>query len=184
MVTAQPRKSRKLLHSLPNHLLRRQVSSHLSDELIKKYDRRTMVLRKGDTVRVLRGDFRGTVGKVLEVDTKARKVQVDGVTIEKADKTKKPRAIDPSNLEITKLDLTDKFRREKIGEKEAPPEAEEAKAARKQKKAKGDAEEGKPAAATEEPAEGDEAEADEGDVEEEEEPKPAKGKGRKKEATE
>lgn len=165
MVTAQPRKSRKLLYSLPNHLARRQVSSHLSDELIKKYDRRTMTLRKGDTVRVLRGDFRGTVGKVLAVDIAARKVQVDGVTVDKADKTKKPRPIDPSNLEITKLDLSDKLRREKIGETQAPAPEPNA-----------------------EPEEADEAtEGAQNDEEDEEEkPKPkarkARGKGKKEES--
>lgn len=183
--TTQPRKSRKLLYNLPNHLARRRLSSHLSNDLIKKYDRRTMVLRKGDTVRVLRGDFRGTVGKVLEIDVKARRVHVEGVTVDKSDKTKKPRPIDPSNLEITKLDLTDKFRRDKIGEKEAPPEEAEAKAARKAKKTKGDAvaDDAKADKASDDVAadEGVEPEA-EGDAEEEEPAK--KGKGKKKEESE
>lgn len=132
MVTTQPRKSRKLLYNLPNHLARRQVSAHLSDDLIKKYDRRSLTVRKGDTVRVLRGEYRGTTGKVLEVDTKDRKVTIEGVTLTKADKTQKPRPIDPSNVEITKLDLTDRLRREKLGEKEAP----EAEKPKKEKKAK------------------------------------------------
>lgn len=184
--TTQPRKSRKLLYNLPNHLARRRLSSHLANDLIKKYDRRTMVLRKGDTVRVLRGDFRGTVGKVLEIDVKARRVHVEGVTVDKSDKTKKPRPIDPSNLEITKLDLTDKFRRDKIGEKEAPPEEAEVKAARKAKKEKkGDAvaDDTKAAEASDDAAaaEGEEPE-DEGDVKEEEPAK--KGKGKKKEESE
>jgi large subunit ribosomal protein L24 len=122
MVSIQPRKARKRLYSLPVHLARREISSHLSDDLIKKYDRRTIVLRKGDTVTVMRGDFRGTSGKILEVDVRARKVQVEGVTVTKADKTQKPRPIAASNLLVTKLDLSDKIRRDAIGEKEAPPE--------------------------------------------------------------
>ncbi|MHB8586020.1 MAG: 50S ribosomal protein L24 [Thermoplasmatota archaeon] len=130
MVTIQPRKARKQLANLPTHLARRQVSSHLSDDLIKKYDRRTIVLRKGDTVRVIRGDFRGTTGKVLEVDPKARRVQVEGVTVTKADKTQRPRPISPSNLIITKLDLSDKLRRNAIGEKEAPAEPKPKRASR------------------------------------------------------
>lgn len=116
---AQPRTERKRLANLPVHLARRQISSHLSDDLIKKFGKRSVVLRVGDTVKVMRGEFAGTTGKVLSVDTRARKVEVEGVTVEKSDKTKVPRPVDASNLLVTKLDLSDKLRREKIGASDA-----------------------------------------------------------------
>ena len=130
---AQPRTERKRLYNLPVHLARRQISSHLSDDLMKKFGRRTVVLRVGDTVKVMRGDFAGTTGKVLALDTRARKVEVEGVTVEKADKTKVPRRVDASNCLVTKLDLSDKLRREKIGasESDATPAEPKPKKAKK-----------------------------------------------------
>ena len=116
---AQPRTERKRLYNLPIHLNRRQMSSHLSGDLSEKYGRRSVVLRKGDTVKVMRGEFAGTVGKVIAVDTRTRKVEVEGVTVAKSDKTKVGRPVDPSNLLITKLDLNDRLRRAKLGASEA-----------------------------------------------------------------
>ncbi|HWG90321.1 MAG TPA: 50S ribosomal protein L24 [Candidatus Thermoplasmatota archaeon] len=117
MVTTQPRKQRLNLNNLPVHARRAQISSHIDPEYreARKITTRTTTLRKGDTVRVMRGDHAGTVGKVLTVDTRARKVTVEGVTVAKADKTEKARPVDPSNLLITKLDLSDALRREKLG---------------------------------------------------------------------
>lgn len=131
---AQPRTERKRLYNLPVHLARRQISSHLSDDLMKKFGRRTVVLRVGDTVKVMRGDFAGTTGKVLAVDARVRKVEVEGVTVEKADKTKVPRRVDASNLLVTKLDLSDKLRREKIGASEADATPAEPKPKKTKKK--------------------------------------------------
>ena len=51
--------------------------------------------------------------------------------------TQKPRPLDPSNLVITRLDLTDPLRREKLGATEADAEkTEEAKPAKPKKAAK------------------------------------------------
>ena len=134
-MSTQPRKERKTLYNLPVHLNRARIASHLDEPLLFKYQTRSTTLRKGDTVRVLRGEYAGTTGKVLEVDTRARKVTVDGVTVTKADATQKPRPLDPSNLVITKLNLDDPKRREKLGASEADVEREEP-AAPKPKKAK------------------------------------------------
>ncbi len=137
-MSTQPRKERKTLYNLPNHLAQRQVSAHLSGDLIKRYNRRSLTVRKGDTVLVMRGDFAGTAGKVIEVVTRDRKIIVENVTVEKADHTKKPRPVDPSNVLVTKLDLTDKFRRSKLGsaaEADAKEQEREAEAARKKEEA-------------------------------------------------
>lgn len=69
----------------------------------------------GDTVRVLRGDYVGEEGLIDSVDTKAHKVIVHGVMVIKADGTEVPRPIDPSNVQITKLNLKDKLREERLG---------------------------------------------------------------------
>jgi large subunit ribosomal protein L24 len=122
-MSIQPRKERKKLYTLPTHKARAQVSAHLTEDLLLKYNTRSTTLRKGDEVRVLRGDFKGTKGKVLEINAKERRVTVENVTITKADHTQKPRWVSPSNVVITKLDLTDPKRRDMLGASAADAEA-------------------------------------------------------------
>lgn len=110
----QPRKQRKAWALAPLHVRRKQVASHLTEALILKYNRRALPLVKGDVVRVMRGAFRGHQEKIASIDLKLRKVTVEGVTITKADGKKKAKPVDPSNLLIMKLNLTDKLRRERL----------------------------------------------------------------------
>ena len=135
-MSTQPRKERRTLYNLPVHKARAQIASHLDEPLLHKYNVRSTTLRKGDTVRIMRGEYAGTTGKVLEVNTRTRKVTVDGVTVTKAKATQVARPLDPSNLVITKLDLTDPLRRQKLGASEADVEQEPAapKPAKKAKK--------------------------------------------------
>ena len=139
-MSTQPRKERKTLYNLPAHANRARIASHLDETLLLKYNTRSATLRKGDTVRVLRGEYAGTTGKVIEVNTRTRKVTVDGVTVTKADASQKPRPLDPSNLVITKLNLEDPFRREKLGASEADVEKSEEKPAKKPAKKAADSE--------------------------------------------
>jgi len=67
---------------------------------------------------VTRGDFVGNEGLVDAVDTKKSKIVVHGVSSTKADGTEVPRVIDASNVQITKLNLSDKRRETKLGEAE------------------------------------------------------------------
>lgn len=135
-MSTQPRKERRTLYNLPTHKARAKIASHLDEPLLLKYNTRSTTVRKGDTVRILRGEYAGHTGKVLEINTRTRKVTVDGVTVTKADSTQKPRPIDPSNVVITKLDLTDRLRREALGASEADVEREEKPAKAPKKAAK------------------------------------------------
>ena len=117
-MSTQPRKERKTLYNLPPHLNRARIAAHLDEPLLLKYNKRSTTVRKGDTVRIMRGEFAGTSGKVLDVNTRTGKVTVDGVTVSKAKATQVARPLDPSNLVITKLDLTDPLRRESLGASE------------------------------------------------------------------
>ncbi len=110
----KPRKVRKEIYNAPEHKRRKMVSSHLSDELIGKYGIRSLPVRKGDTVKIVRGLWKGTEGKVSGVDLKKMAISVEGVLISKADKKQVPRWIHASNVIITKLDLSDKIRYEKL----------------------------------------------------------------------
>jgi len=110
----QPRKQRKFLFNAPLHTRRKFLSAHLSDDLITKYKKRSFPIAKGDTVKVVRGDFKGHTGKVAEIDLKKGIVKVEGVLITKADGKRVMRPLHPSNLIITKLNLTDPIRRKKL----------------------------------------------------------------------
>jgi len=52
------------------------------------------------------------------VDTKKSKIVVHGVSSTKADGTEVPRSVDASNVQLTKLNLTDKRREAKLVEAE------------------------------------------------------------------
>ncbi len=86
------------------------MSAHLSPQLREKYNRRSFPVRVGDTVKILRGEYKGVEGKVTGVNRKRQFVFVENVTMKKADGTTKPRPIHVSNIMITQLKLDDKFR--------------------------------------------------------------------------
>ena len=75
-----------------------------------------VIARKGDTVKVVRGDHAGTEGAVEDVDIKRCTIKVAGVSNYRADGTEVPRTIHPSNVVIVKLELDD-AEREKIFER-------------------------------------------------------------------
>ena len=106
----KPGKQRKWRFIAPLHRRQKMVSSPLSKELGQKYKRRTLNVRKGDKVRVMRGDFKDNVGEITRVSLKDYKIYVDGITIKKADGTDVEKAIDPSNVMITDLFMDDKER--------------------------------------------------------------------------
>lgn len=85
------------------HLRHKFLSAPLSRELREKHKTRSLPLRKGDRVRILRGDFKKLEGEVLKIDTKRRFIHVQGASVTKTDGTQVPRPIRPSNLMLLKL---------------------------------------------------------------------------------
>jgi len=132
MISSKPGKQRKRMFNAPLHKKRKWISAHLEENLLLKYDRRAIPVVKGDTVRVMRGSFRGHEDKVARVNVKKGYLEIEGITMTKADGNKIAKPIHPSNLMITKLNLTDKWRRKKLekglseeAKKEIEKEAEE-----------------------------------------------------------
>jgi large subunit ribosomal protein L24 len=111
----QPRKQRKWFFNAPKHVKHKHMSVHLAEELLLKYNIRSIPVRKGDTVKIMRGALKGHVDKVAKVNLKKCMVNVENATIAKADGTQLPKWIHPSNLLITKLDLSDPWRKKKLG---------------------------------------------------------------------
>ncbi len=115
VVSKHPRKQHKARANAPLHARQKFLRARLEKSLSKKYSRRSAQVRKGDTVKVMRGDFRDHEGKVAGVDLKRESIEVDGVTVHKSDGSEVARPIHPSNVMITKLELKDKMRTRKLG---------------------------------------------------------------------
>lgn len=110
MVSSQPRKQRKYRYQAPLHIKHKFLSALLSPGLRERYGTKSVPVRVGDTVKVLRGDQKDTEGKVASVDLKGTTITVDGVTVTKSDGTEVPRPIHPSNVMITKIETKDELR--------------------------------------------------------------------------
>ena len=106
----KPRKQRKYRIGASLHIKQKLVHSHLSRDLRKKYGKRNIGLRKGDKVKILRGQFKKHEGKVEQIDLKKTRIFVSGAELAKKDGTKKLMALHPSNLIITEQNLDDKLR--------------------------------------------------------------------------
>ena len=105
-----PGKQRKYRIKSPLHIKRKLLSVHLSKELRKRYGKRNIVLRKGDKVKVLSGQFKKYENKVEIINITKSRIFVNGIEVTKKDGSKKQVAIHPSNLMITELNLDDKLR--------------------------------------------------------------------------
>ncbi len=112
--SSQPRKQRLYIYNAPLHVKQTFRGVHLSRELRAKYGLRTLSVRKGDTVKVMRGQFAKKEGKVERVDLTNGKVFVYGVEAIKKDGTKLPLGIHPSNLLLVVAEMSDARRREKV----------------------------------------------------------------------
>ena len=111
------KKQRKYRYNAPKHIKRKFLSSNLSKGLREKYNTRSFKLKKGDKVKIMRGQFKGKASKVDRVDLKKSKVYLEGIGFDKRDGSKSFYPISPSNLMITELILDDKMRQKAIKRK-------------------------------------------------------------------
>lgn len=114
MKTKQPRKQRKRLYNLPLHRRGRIVSARFDKKLRVQYKKRNFPLRKGDKVKILKGEHKKKEGKILRINLKSYKIFIDGVKMVKPDGKEIQLPISPSNVEIVELDLSDPKRKEAL----------------------------------------------------------------------
>jgi large subunit ribosomal protein L24 len=116
--TKSARKQRKRRSQSPDHRYHRFLTVRLDDKLIEKYKFviSRMPIRKGDKVKVIRGGFRAPTEEyeVAKVIVKNQTVVLEKAVVSKSDGKQVPRVFKPSNLVITKLNLSDRRRRERI----------------------------------------------------------------------
>lgn len=97
-----------------HHTRSKQLGSTLSKELRKKYGRRSARVVEGDTVRVMRGEFKGIDGKVTHVSTEKNGIAIEGIKREKLKGGNVDIYIHTSNVMITGMNLDDKWRQNRM----------------------------------------------------------------------
>lgn len=108
----KPAKQRKMVYQAPDHIRHRLLAAHLSAELRASHGLKSLPVRSGDTVHVMRGDHKGVEGKITRVDLAEYRIFVEGLTREKVDGTTISVPIHPSKVIVTRLNLDDKWRKE------------------------------------------------------------------------
>jgi large subunit ribosomal protein L24 len=94
------------------------VCSNLSDDLKKQYKKRSTSVIKGDTVKIIRGEYKGVEGKVEKINTGKGKLSIEGVQREKIKGGQVKVQIHASNVQISSLKLDDDYRKNKLENKE------------------------------------------------------------------
>jgi large subunit ribosomal protein L24 len=116
IASSKPKKQRKFRYNAPMHIRQRFVNAHVSKELKEKLGiaKRSIEIRKGDSVKVVSGGQKGKSGKVSEVSIRRGFVYIDGIVRKTAKGKEIMIPIRSSNLYITDIDLSDKYRKESI----------------------------------------------------------------------
>ena len=106
----KPVKQRVFRYRAPLHIKSEFLNVHLSKELRNKFKFRSIRVRVGDTVKVMRGNSRGKVGKVERVDVRKEKVFITGFSVQRRDGSPSLVSFNPSNLLIQEFSVSDKRR--------------------------------------------------------------------------
>ena len=119
-----PRRQRKALYTADTFERRIRMGVPLSRDLRSRFHRRSLPVRKGDTVRVLSGSFAGREERVARVDRRGYSVTLDNVTLKTADEKMKPLSLGVGHLVITRLNLSDPWRRRsmRVRDEDVTPE--------------------------------------------------------------
>ena len=94
------------------------ICSNLSNNLKKEYNTKSLRIVKGDSVKIMRGEYKGVEGKVEKLNTLKGRLSIEGVQREKIKGGQVKVQIHASNVRITSLNLDDKYRKNKIGNQE------------------------------------------------------------------
>ena len=93
-----------------NQTVSRQICATLSKDLRKKYPRRSARIMINDTVKVMRGEYKGLSGKVAKISTESNSIAIEGNKKEKLKGEKIDVYIHSTNMVITSLNTDDKWR--------------------------------------------------------------------------
>ena len=95
---------------ISKHKREKLLGANLSENLRKEHNKRSMRVIKGDTVRILRGEYVGIEGKVEKVNTEKSTLSIEGVQREKIRGGKVKVQIHASNVQIISVNTDDEYR--------------------------------------------------------------------------
>ena len=95
---------------ISKHKREKLLGANLSENLRKEHNKRSMRVIKGDTVRILRGEYVGVEGKVEKVNTERSTLSIEGVQREKIRGGKVKVQIHASNVQIISVNTDDEYR--------------------------------------------------------------------------
>ena len=116
--STKARKQRKYIANAPLHIKHKFLNAPLSESLREKYKKRSLPLRKGDEVIVMRGSFKKKKAKVTSVNLKRNRIILENIYRTKKDGSKVNVYFHPSKLQIQTLNLDDKHRLAILNRKE------------------------------------------------------------------
>jgi large subunit ribosomal protein L24 len=105
----------------------KQLGSTLSKDLHKKYGKKSVRIVEGDSITILRGEYKGVDGKIAKISTSKSSVAVEGIKKEKTKGDKFDVYIHTSNLVVTSLNTSDKWRMAKLEGKDPKKQPKETK---------------------------------------------------------
>jgi large subunit ribosomal protein L24 len=92
----------------------KQISGPLSKELRKKYGKRSIRITTDDTIKIIRGEYKGIDGKVTKISLEKNSIAIEGIKKEKLKGDKIDVYIPTSNVLITGLSTDDHWRKSKL----------------------------------------------------------------------
>jgi large subunit ribosomal protein L24 len=95
---------------ISKHKREKLLGANLSENLREQHSRRSIRVAKGDTIRILRGEYAGIEGKVEKVNTVRSTLSIEGVQREKIRGGKVKVQIHASNVQIISLNTDDEYR--------------------------------------------------------------------------
>jgi large subunit ribosomal protein L24 len=95
---------------ISKHKREKLLGANLSENLRNQHNKRSMRVIKGDTVRILRGEYVGIEGKVEKVNTERSTLSIEGVQREKIRGGKVKVQIHASNVQIISVNTDDEYR--------------------------------------------------------------------------
>ena len=107
----------KQIYRAVNAVRNKQIGATLSKQLRQKYHRRSIRIVNGDTVKIIRGEYKGIDGKVTKISLEKCSIAVEGVQREKLKGGKIDLYIHSSNTIITSLNTEDNWRIKKLEHK-------------------------------------------------------------------
>jgi len=117
----KPTKMRNQMIYRASHVIRsKQIASPLSKELQKKYTKKSVRVVEGDSIKIVRGEFKGVDGKIAKISVQKGSLAIEGVKKEKTKGDKFDVYVHSSNVIVTGLNSDDKWRISKLEGKKHP----------------------------------------------------------------